>query len=231
MAPPMVVAAGVSAAGSLLAGQSAMAAGRYQQSVAEQNAAMNEMRADDAYRIGLNNVKKFEQDYAFEDARTQMAYMKAGVKISEGTPMDVLLFQQQQAEIAKENIMYDAEVDSYEYKVAAVNNRIQGNMAMFQARQQRSASIVSAFGTMVGAYATQNMITSTAAKNADLIKAQSTMTEQLITQQSTSQKLIMETLHNNNINILDQINKNAETLINKGYDLGLKHANVTEGFN
>ena len=230
MAPPMVVAAGVSAAGSLLAGQSAMAAGRYQQSVAEQNAAMNEMRADDAYRIGLNNVKKFEQDYAFEDARTQMAYMKAGVKISEGTPMDVLLFQQQQAEIAKENIMYDAEVDSYEYKVAAVNNRIQGNMAMFQARQQRSASIISAFGTMVGAYATQNMITSTAAKNAELIKAQSTMTEQLITQQSTNQKLIMETLHNNNINILDQINKNAETLINKGYDLGLKHANEEVGF-
>ena len=73
-----------SAAGSLLAGQSAMAAGRYQQSVAEQNAAMNEMRADDAYQIGLNNVKKFEQDYAFEDARTQMAYMKAGVKIGEG---------------------------------------------------------------------------------------------------------------------------------------------------
>ena len=230
MAPPMIVAAGVSAAGSLLAGQSAMAAGRYQQSVAEQNAAMNEMRADDAYRIGLNNVKKFEQDYAFEDARTQMAYMKAGVKISEGTPMDVLLFQQQQAEIAKENIMYDAEVDSYEYKVAAVNNRIQGNMAMFQARQQRSASIISAFGTMVGAYATQNMITSTAAKNAELIKAQSTMTEQLITQQSTNQKLIMETLHNNNINILDQINKNAETLINKGYDLGLKHANEEVGF-
>tara|TARA_R100000664_G_C2758638_1_gene147700 strand:- start:3450 stop:4142 length:693 start_codon:yes stop_codon:yes gene_type:complete len=230
MAPPMVVAAGVSAAGSLLAGQSAMAAGRYQQSVAEQNAAMNEMRADDAYRIGLNNVKKFEQDYAFEDARTQMAYMKAGVKISEGTPMDVLLFQQQQAEIAKENIMYDAEVDSYEYKVAAVNNRIQGNMAMFQARQQRSASIISAFGTMVGAYATQNMITSTAAKNAELIKTQSTMTEQLIKQQSTNQKLIMNTLHNNNINILDQINKNAETLINQGYDLGLKHANETAGF-
>ena len=226
----MVVAAGVSAAGSLLAGQSAMAAGRYQQSVAEQNAAMNEMRADDAYRIGLNNVKKFEQDYAFEDARTQMAYMKAGVKISEGTPMDVLLFQQQQAEIAKENIMYDAEVDSYEYKVAAVNNRIQGNMAMFQARQQRSASIISAFGTMVGAYATQNMITSTAAKNAELIKTQSTMTEQLIKQQSTNQKLIMNTLHNNNINILDQINKNAETLINQGYDLGLKHANETAGF-
>ena len=226
----MVVAAGVSAAGSLLAGQSAMAAGRYQQSVAEQNAAMNEMRADDAYRIGLNNVKKFEQDYAFEDARTQMAYMKAGVKISEGTPMDVLLFQQQQAEIAKENIMYDAEVDSYEYKVAAVNNRIQGNMAMFQARQQRSASIISAFGTMVGAYATQNMITSTAAKNAELIKTQSTMTEQLIKQQSTNQKLIMNTLHINNINILDQINKNAETLINQGYDLGLKHANETAGF-
>jgi len=230
MAPPMILAAGVSAAGSLLAGQSAMAAGRYQQSVAEQNAAMNEMRADDAYQIGLNNVKKFEQDYAFEDARTQMAYMKAGVKIGEGTPMDVLLFQQQQAEIAKENIMYDAEVDSYEYKVAAVNNRIQGNMAMFQARQQRSASIVSAFGTMVGAYATQAMITSQAAQNTKLITAQSTMTEQLIKQQSTNQKIIMDTLHNNNINILDQINKNAETLINKGYELGLDHANQTAGF-
>ena len=50
MSPPVVMAigAGVSAVGSLLGGQAAMAAGSYQQSIAERNAGVYENKADQA---------------------------------------------------------------------------------------------------------------------------------------------------------------------------------------
>ena len=93
MAPLPIVAAGVSAGATLLGGQAAMAAGRYQQSVSERNAAMYRMKADEAYRIGENNIKVFDKNFATSEAQTEIAYMKAGVKIGEGTPMEVLKSQ------------------------------------------------------------------------------------------------------------------------------------------
>ena len=62
MAPPVVMAigAGVSAVGSLLGGQAAMAAGSYQQSIAERNANVYEDKADQAIKIGERNVKTFK---------------------------------------------------------------------------------------------------------------------------------------------------------------------------
>ena len=229
MAPLPIVAAGVSAGATLLGGQAAMAAGRYQQSVAERNAAMYRMKADDAYRVGENNIKVFNKNFETAEAETEIAYMKAGVKIGDGTPMEVLKSQAEQAELTRMNITYDAATESYNYKEQAVASQYQGQVAMYQARQQRTQSYISAFGTMVGAYATQSLITSQAANQAKLINANSINTADLIKTNAANQKIIIETLNNNNINILDQMNRNATTMINYGYDLGLKHANEWGG--
>ena len=230
MAPLPIIAAGVSAGATLLGVQAAMAAGRYQQSVSERNAAMYRMKADDAYRVGENNIKVFNKNFETAEAQTEIAYMKAGVKIGEGTPMEVLKSQAEQAELTRMNITYDAATESYNYKEQAISSQYQGQMAMYQARQQRTQSYISAFGTMVGAYATQSIIASQAAKTTNLIKTNATNTANLIKSNAVNQKLIIETLNNNNINILDQMNKNATTMINKGVDLGLKHANEFGGF-
>ena len=230
MAPLPIVAAGVSAGATLLGGQAAMAAGRYQQSVSERNAAMYRMKADDAYRVGENNIKIFNKNYETAEAQTEIAYMKAGVKIGDGTPMEVLKSQAEQAELTRMNITYDAATESYNYKEQAIAEQYKGQMAMYQARQQRAQSYISAFGTMVGAYATQSLITSQAAKQAELIKTNAANTANLIKNNALNQKIIIDTLNQNNINILDQMNKNATTMINKGYDLGLKHANEWGGF-
>jgi len=220
MAPLAIVAAGVSAGATLLGGQAAMAAGRYQQSVAERNAAMYRMKADDAYRVGENNIKVFNKNFETAEAETEIAYMKAGVKIGDGTPMEVLKSQAEQAELTRMNI---------NYKEQAIASQYQGQMAMYQARQQRTQSYISAFGTMVGAYATQSLITSQAENQTKLIKANAINTADLIKTNAANQKIIIETLNNNNINILDQMNRNATTMINYGYDLGLKHANEWGG--
>ena len=69
----------------------------------------------------------------------------------EGTPLEVLEHNLAEAEIERLNIMYDAKTQSYDFKQQAVNSRMEGEYAMFQARQQRASSFINAVGTVVGA--------------------------------------------------------------------------------
>ena len=178
MAPPMVIAAGVSAAGSLLAGQSAMAAGRYQKSIADRNAEIYDSKADQALAIGDRNVKVFNKSFAKQQSSTIAAYMKAGVKLA-GTPLEILEYNLTEAEMERQNILYDAQVMSDDARQQAVMARMEGNVAMFNARAQRASSFLNAAGTMVGAYATNNLIKTQAANakilNADMLNKQQTL--------------------------------------------------------
>jgi len=211
MAPPMVVAAGVSAAGSLLAGQAAMAAGRYQQTLAERNAAMYEMKADQAYTIGQNNVRRFEKDFDKIQASTEISYLKSGAKMT-GTPLNVLAENLTQAEIEISNIEYDASVQSYDFNQQAVMSRMQGELAMFQARQQRMASFINAAGSLVGAYATQNLIKTQAAQQAELIKQQKINNTTLINQQYAMSRKFSDLMSEQNRMLTDLTNTNRYNL-------------------
>ena len=109
MAPPlMLIGAGISAAGSLMAGQAAMAAGEYSQSIAERNATILGSKADQSIALGEHNVRKFDKAFATQQAATQAAYIAAGVKMS-GTPMEIMEYNIAEAELEKMNIMYDLE--------------------------------------------------------------------------------------------------------------------------
>ena len=159
MAPPVVMAigAGVSAVGSLLGGQAAMAAGSYQQSIAERNANVYEDKADQAIKIGERNVKTFNKAFNKVLSSTESAYIGSGVRLS-GTPLEILEHNLAEAEIERMNIMYDAKVQNYDFKEQAVMARMQGEIAMFQARSQRTASYLNAAGTLVNVYGTNKLI-------------------------------------------------------------------------
>jgi hypothetical protein len=151
MAPPLIaIGAGVSAAGSLMAGQAAMAAGKYQKSISDRNADIFDQKANQALEIGNNNVLKFNKAFERAEAATNIGYIAAGVRM-EGTPLEVLEHNLAEAEIERLNIMYDAKTQSYDFKQQAVNSRMEGEYAMFQARQQRASSFINAVGTVVGA--------------------------------------------------------------------------------
>ncbi len=195
MAPPVVMAigAGVSAVGSLLGGKAAMAAGSYQQSIAERNAGVYENKADQALDIGNRNVKVFNKAFAKQQAATESAYIAAGVKLS-GTPLEILEYNLAEAELESLNIMYDARMQNYDFKQQAVLARMQGNLAMFQARQQRTASYLNTAGTLINVYGTNKLITTQAAN-------QKILTDQMIKNQN---KLIAS---NNNLSIkLNKLN-------------------------
>jgi len=228
MAPPMIIAAGISAAGSLLAGQSAMAAGRYQQGMAHRNASILDDKAATAITHGENNVKLFDKAFAEQQSKTEMAYHKAGVRM-EGTPLEILEYQLAEAELQRMNLEYDADVQSYDFKQQAVLARMEGNLAMFQARQQRTASYISAFGTMVGAYATHSLITSQAAKTTEMIKTQAANQASIINQNHANQKIIIDGINSGQIEVTNKINQMNRTLINLRNSNSLAHANEFGG--
>ena len=101
MAPPlMLVGAGISAAGSIMAGEAAMAAGRYSKNIAERNATILDNKADQSIALGELNVKKFDKLFATQQASTEAAYIAAGVKMS-GTPMEIMEYNIAEAELEK----------------------------------------------------------------------------------------------------------------------------------
>ena len=198
MAPPVVMAigGGVSAVGSLLGGQAAMAAGSYQQSIAERNANVYEDKADQAIKIGERNVKTFNKAFNKVLSSTESAYIGSGVRLS-GTPLEILEHNLAEAEIERMNIMYDAKVQNYDFKEQAVMARMQGEIAMFQARSQRTASYLNAAGTLVNVYGTNKLISMQANNQKiltdQMVKHQNSLTNQINT---LNQKLNSLNLNN-----------------------------------
>ena len=212
MAPPVVMAigAGVSAVGSLLGGQAAMAAGSYQQSIAERNANVYEDKADQAIKIGERNVKTFNKAFNKVLSSTESAYIGSGVRLS-GTPLEILEHNLAEAEIERMNIMYDAKVQNYDFKEQAVMARMQGEIAMFQARSQRTASYLNAAGTLVNVYGTNKLI-SMQANN------QKILTDQMVKNQN---KIITS---NNNLSIqLNKLNLDNALKVEKKFGILLRN--------
>ena len=206
MAPTAVMAigAGISAVSSLMAGQAAMAAGRYQKTMHDRNATILDTKAEQSVKLGEFNVKKFDQDFAKIQASTEAAYMAAGVKMA-GTPLEILEYNLTEAELERANIRYSSQVDSYDFKQQAVLSRMQGNMAIFQARQQRSNAFLNAAGTMVGFYGAKTMINTQAASNKLIVDTMNSNTQKLITLQSNLSNRIVDLTNSNRINFWEKV--------------------------
>jgi hypothetical protein len=204
MAPTtiMMVGAGVSAVGSLLGGQAAMAAGRYQQSIAERNAGVYEDKANQALEIGERNVATFNKAFNKVLSSTESAYIGSGVRLS-GTPLEILEHNLAEAEIERMNIMYDAKVQNYDFKEQAVMARMQGKMAMFQARSQRTASYLNAAGTLVNVYGTNKLI-SMQANNQKILTDQMVKNQNSLTNQINTLNEKLNSLNLNNTYKLEE---------------------------
>lgn len=223
MSPVVVmgIGAGISVVGSLLGGQAAMAAGHYQNTMAERNAGILDNKADQSIKLGEYNVKRFDRDFAQQQASTEAAYMAAGVRMA-GTPLEILEYNLAEAELERENIRYSSKVDSYDYKQQAVLARMQGQMALFQARSQRSAAWLSAAGTMVGFYGSKAMINQQALQSTTLINTQAANAQAIINSSAANNKIIVDTMNINSKNLMSltsDLNQNITVLNNQNRNL------------
>ena len=215
---PTLIAAGISAGGSLLAGQSAMAAGKFTQNVANKNAEILEGKSETALQIGQNNLKIAEKQYEKAQAATDVSLVAAGVKLDQGTPLEILNNNLSEFELQKLNIEYDANMTSYDFLMQATNERLRGEMAMYQARQQRAASFIKAAGTMVGAYATNNILQTQSANQAEILETT-----------RRNSKILTDNYNSGQMNIINKINNMNRQIINLQNENNLAYANKFPG--
>ena len=217
----MLAGAGVSALGSIMGGQAAMEAGKYQKNVADQNATILDNKAEQALNIGHANVRKFGRGFEKAQASTEAAFIAAGVKM-EGTPMEVLEHNIYEGEIEKMNIMYDARMQSYDFKQAAVSSRMEGQYAMYQARAARSSAIIGAVGTMVGAAGSYMLAGEQAAQAKALMTQNAAYATQIWNAQAKNNKILTEMRAMNAKNFTLKINENARNINNIAIDNAIK---------
>ena len=213
----LMAGAGVSAVSSIMGGQAAMEAGQYQKNVADQNATILDNKAEQALNLGYENVKKFGRGFETAQASTEAAFISAGVKM-EGTPMEVLEHNIYEGEIEKMNIMYNARMQSYDFKQAAVSSRMEGQYAMYQARAARSSAIIGAVGTMVGAAGNYMLVGEQAAQAKALMTQNASYATQILNTQAKNNKILMNMRAMNMKNFTLKINENARNINNTAID-------------
>jgi len=223
-ATAVVVGTAVNVGGNILGGEAAMQGGEYTDAMYKRNAGIYDSKADLALKIGERNVSIFDDAFESQMASTEAALLNSGVRM-EGTALELIQHSYGQAEIERQNIMYDALVASYDFKEQAVGARSQGDMAMFQARSQRANAWISSIGSVVGTVG-QIGYMNKAAANAKLMVDMQAANNNMLTDMMTTNTMALTDLNNTlNKNLFDSaINNSIKALTDP---LGLsEHGNL-----
>ena len=98
------------------------------------------------------NAVKFRNDFRGLNDASAMAMRKNNVAIT-GSALDVLLNNALNFEIDNENQRRQAAATASDYRENAVNERLRGQLALYEAKQQSRAMKIAAIGNAVTTYA------------------------------------------------------------------------------
>tara|TARA_R110002050_G_scaffold132323_2_gene254357 strand:+ start:162 stop:662 length:501 start_codon:yes stop_codon:yes gene_type:complete len=156
--PFLVASAALTTVGTIQAANAASSAAEYENSIMSRNAKVSEQNAEQSITKGEYQVSRFEKNFQTSLASTEANYAVSGVRLDEGTPIQVMKDAFVEAEIEKESIMHNAKIQSGEFKESAINARLQIDANTFRARQNRTASYYKAGTTLLGTGAQIGMI-------------------------------------------------------------------------
>ncbi len=145
-------AAGVSAVTSVAAARQASATGKFNQRVAERNAAILEYEKEKIAKQTEFTIARFEKQFAQMQGNTKTAILKSGVTL-EGSGLNILRYNTEQAEIEKDTLDYNSKVAEYQKIEQANFARMQGTIARQEGRiaalgyyAQAGTSLLKGFG-------------------------------------------------------------------------------------
>jgi len=207
-----IVGATINVGGNILGGEAAMQGGEYTDAMYKRNAGIYDSKADLALKIGERNVSIFDDAFESQMASTEAALLNSGVRM-EGTALELIQHSYGQAEIERQNIMYDALVASYDFKEQAVGARSQGDMAMFQAQSQRASAWISSVGSVISTVGQIGYMNKSAANAKLMIDAQAA-NNNMLTDMMTTNTMALTDLNNTlNKNLFDgAINNSIKAL-------------------
>lgn len=151
-----VLGAAVSYAGSEAAAQGITDSAKYNKVITDRNADVLDNRAQQVvFQAGQEIVRFREEFRELNDAAAQ-TQRKNGVVASSGTALDVLLENAVEAEADIQKIEINAAAQASDLKEQSINQRLKGQYAMFdaknQARAQRIQGVTQAISTGASLY-------------------------------------------------------------------------------
>ncbi len=123
----------VTAITSVAAARQASATGKFNQRVAERNASILEYEKEKIAKQTEFTIARFEKQFAQMQGNTKTAILKSGVTL-EGSGLNILRYNTEQAEIEKDILDYNSKVAQYQKIEQANFARMQGTIARQEGR-------------------------------------------------------------------------------------------------
>ena len=146
------VASAVTAVTAVAAARQASAAGKYNQAIANRNAQIKEQEAELIEKQKEFDIAKFDQQFTQLQGQTKTRILFSGAELS-GSGLRILRQNAEQAEIEKDIIEYNANINKARKFEEANFARMQGVVARNQARSaefgyyaQAGTSLLTGFG-------------------------------------------------------------------------------------
>ncbi len=139
------------AAGMKAAGRAAMQTAEFNKKVRDRNARVADQEAKLRERVGGSEVVRFRKQFEKLQARAGTAYRKSGVIATTGTPLEVLRDNANEAEEEIQTIRLTAATDAGRMREQGVNQRLAGQVALLEGRQQKLAYDIKARSAQFGA--------------------------------------------------------------------------------
>lgn len=148
----LILGTAASTAATFAAADGTKKVGRYNKQIADRNAKVAEQKAEMALFDASRNAVKFRNDFRGLNDASAMAMRKNNVAIT-GSALDVLLNNALNFEIDNENQRRQAAATASDYRENAVNERLRGQLALYEAKQQARAMKIAAIGKAATTYA------------------------------------------------------------------------------
>jgi len=146
------IASAVTAVTAVAAARQASAAGKYNQSIANRNAIIKEQEAEQIEKQKEFDLVKFDQQFTKLQGQTKTRVLFSGAELS-GSGLRILRQNAEQAEIEKDIIEYNANINKARKFEEANFARMSGQVARNQARSaelgyyaQAGTSLLTGFG-------------------------------------------------------------------------------------
>ena len=136
--------------GVIYQGRAAQAAATYNARVAEMNAKIAEKAAQDELERGAREEQRKRQEVAAISAQQRANMAAAGLDITYGTPLEMLVDTAYAGEMDALTIRTNANRAAYNREVEAANLRAQGQLYEFEGRSARTGSMLSSVGQLAG---------------------------------------------------------------------------------
>ena len=117
------------------------AAGKYNQSVANRNAAVLEGQADQIEAKAEFDIAQFQKNFRKIEGQTTVALAKSGVELGTGTAYNIELSNAYEAKLQENLIKYNSQVAASNKMEEANFARIRGTMARQDARMAQIGTV------------------------------------------------------------------------------------------